>query len=291
MTWVQNGALPDPAELNQTLILGTALLAAILGWDGPLLAMTDKPLFGFCRFLINLALVFIYMFLLMASAHPECLLWTLSVIFALYVLWDVSAMREQIASYDPALAGVQHTTAGQIWNIYAGGFAGRPQIPHGPAITLAWAGYFVLLALIANGRAYEHLRTTCVFALIGLVSFWIDATPGRRTASATVWAGGCSSSWARWLRRRSISGSGPAREAQSRRAAGDGGAHPTALSTLPPAVTGLAATSTKAMTHGAVPLFTQLWMVPRCTSTSPALRWTLLPSSSSMSISPEITTA
>lgn len=83
MTWVQNGALPDPAELNQTLILGTALLAAILGWDGPLLAMTDKPLFGFCRFLINLALVFIYMFLLMASAHPECLLWTLSVIFAL----------------------------------------------------------------------------------------------------------------------------------------------------------------------------------------------------------------
>jgi hypothetical protein len=183
MTWVQNGALPDPAELNQTLILGTALLAAILGWDGPLLAMTDKPLFGFCRFLINLALVFIYMFLLMASAHPECLLWTLSVIFALYVLWDVLAMREQIASYDPALAGVQHATAGQIWNIYAGGFAGRPQIPHGPAVTLAWAGYFVVLALIANGRAYEHLRTTCVFALIGLVSFWIDATPRQENGT------------------------------------------------------------------------------------------------------------
>ena len=29
---------------------------------------------------------------------------------------------------------------------------------------------------------------------------------------------------------------------------------------------------TKAMTQGAVPLFTQLWMVPRCTSTSPASR-------------------
>src|SRR5665647_2874535 len=44
---------------------------------------------------------------------------------------------------------------------------------------------------------------------------------------------------------------------------------------LPPAVTGLAATSVKAMTQGTVPLFTQLWMVPRCTSTSPALRCTL----------------
>ena len=64
--------------------------------------------------------------------------------------------------------------------------------------------------------------------------------------------------------------------------------YPTALSSLPPAVTGFAATSTKAMTQGAVPLFTQLWMVPRCTSRSPALRCTLVPSSS-MLISPEIT--
>jgi hypothetical protein len=34
--------------------------------------------------------------------------------------------------------------------------------------------------------------------------------------------------------------------------------YPLALSTLPPTVTGLAAISAKAMTHGAVPLFTQL---------------------------------
>src|SRR5262245_19647820 len=66
--------------------------------------------------------------------------------------------------------------------------------------------------------------------------------------------------------------------------------HPSALSVLPPAVTGLASTSAKAIWHGSLPLLTQLWMVPRCTSTSPALRWTLVPSSS-MSISPFITTA
>jgi hypothetical protein len=175
MNWVQNGALPGPAELNQTLILATALLAAVLGWESHLAAMTEKPLFGFWRFLINLVLVFIYMFLLMASAHPECVLWTLAVIFILYVAWDVLTMREQIASYDPALAGTPHATAAQIWNAYAGAFAGRAQVASGPAITLAWTGYFVLLAIIANGRAYAHIRTTCVFALIGLVGFWIDA--------------------------------------------------------------------------------------------------------------------
>ena len=174
MTWVQNGTLPNPAELNQTLILGTALLAAILGWDGHLVAMSDKPLFGFWRFLINLALVFIYMFLLMASAHPECMLWTLAVIFILYVAWDVLTMREQIARYDPAVAGESRATAAQIRSVYAGGFTGAAHVAPGPAITLAWSGYFVLLAIIGNGRAYAHIRTTCALALIGLVGFWID---------------------------------------------------------------------------------------------------------------------
>jgi hypothetical protein len=174
MAWVQNGTLPNPAELNQTLILGTALLAAILGWDGHLVAMSDKPLFGFWRFLVNLALVFIYMFLLMASAHPECMLWTLAVIFGLYVAWDVLTMREQIARYDPALAGGSRATPAQIRSIYAGGFSGAAQVAPGPAITLAWSAYFLLLAIIGNGHAYAHIRTSCAFALIGLVGFWID---------------------------------------------------------------------------------------------------------------------
>ena len=41
---------------------------------------------------------------------------------------------------------------------------------------------------------------------------------------------------------------------------------------------------------GLVPRLIQLWMVPRCTSTSPALRWTMVPSIS-MSISPDSTMA
>ena len=142
MTWVQNGTLPNPAELNQTLILGTALLAAILGWDGHLVAMSDKPLFGFWRFLVNLALVFIYMFLLMASAHPECMLWTLAVIFVLYVAWDVLTMREQISHYDPALAGGPRASPAQIRSIYAGGFTGAAHVA--PAPRSRWRGAAIL---------------------------------------------------------------------------------------------------------------------------------------------------
>lgn len=44
------------------------------------------------------------------------------------------------------------------------------------------------------------------------------------------------------------------------------------------------------MRQGSLPRLTQLWIVPRWTSRSPALRWTV-ESSSSMSISPAMTTA
>jgi hypothetical protein len=102
------------------------------------------------------------------------MLWTLAVIFVLYVAWDILTMREQISHYDPALAGGSRATPAQIRSIYAGGFTGAAQVAPGPAITLAWSGYFVLLAVIGNGHAYAHIRTTCVFALMGLVGFWID---------------------------------------------------------------------------------------------------------------------
>src|SRR5262245_43748860 len=103
MKWVQNGKLPA------------------LSWDGHLLSMRYTPLFDFWRFLINIALAFIYMFLLMASVHPGCVLWTLAIIFLLHVVWDVLTIREDVASYDHTLAGVSQPSAAQIWKVYVGG--------------------------------------------------------------------------------------------------------------------------------------------------------------------------
>src|SRR5262249_56385320 len=122
---------------------------------------------------------FIYMFLLMASVHPGCVLWTLAIIFFLHVVFDVLTIREDVASYDHALAGVNEPSAGQIWDVYAGGFAGKAQIEPGPVITLAWTIYFVLLAIVANGRADAHVRTACFFALVGLVGYRLAQAPRR----------------------------------------------------------------------------------------------------------------
>jgi hypothetical protein len=193
MSWVQNGTLPDHAEFDQTLILATALLAAIVGWEGHLLSMSERPLLGFSRFLVNLALIFIYMFLLMASAHPECVLWTLAAIFVLYVIADAFTIREHLASYDPTAAPGKAASAREIWNVYAGGFAGHAGVPHDPAATSAWAAYFVLLAIAGNGRAYAHVRTT---SFSRPSASWVTGSmrPRRRPAAMGCAGGG----WSCW---------------------------------------------------------------------------------------------
>ena len=196
-TWVQNGTLPGAAELNQTLILGTALLAAVLGWDGPLLAMTDKPLFGFWRFLISLVLVFIYMFLLMASAHPECVLWTLAVIFILYVVWDVLTMREQIASYDRPLPGRRTPPLGRSGTSMPAPSRAEPKSrpdprsrSPGPAISCCWQ----------SSRTDAPMPTSARPACSRSSDSWASGSTlppaGRTAAPATPCGGGSSSSWA-----------------------------------------------------------------------------------------------
>src|SRR5262249_27246931 len=138
-------------------------------WDGHLLSMQYTPLFDFWRFLINIALAFIYMFLLMASVHPGCVLWTLAIIFFLHVVWDVLTIREDVASYDHALAGVAEPSARHICNVCAGRSAENPQFRPGLVTTPAWPFFSVLLAMVPNGRADAQVRTVFFSALVGPV--------------------------------------------------------------------------------------------------------------------------
>jgi hypothetical protein len=72
-----------------------------------------------------------------------------------------------LAGATPAAAGA---SAGATASAGTDALAGEPA----PVITAAWAIYFLLLAMIAEGRANAHIRTTCVFALIGLIGYRLD---------------------------------------------------------------------------------------------------------------------
>jgi hypothetical protein len=181
MQWVTDGTWPHfPGEWEQISILIVAMIATVLSWDGYLVSIGNKPLFGFWRFAIDLVLVFIYMFLLMTSGHPNLWLAVICVIFVLYVVWDALTIREHIQEYDGKAAASQ-VTIGQIAKIYAGGFLNKEGIRRGPIITLSWTIYFLLLAMLYYFRQAQYqIFATCFFACAGLIYYRLDKVRPQR---------------------------------------------------------------------------------------------------------------
>lgn len=179
MSWVTNGDWPDADERKQIVALITAMIATVLSWDGYLLAIKERPLIGFWRFAIDIVLVFIYMLLLMSSQHMEIFLIVLACIFLLYCAWDVLTIAEHPGKYLLDRFDGDRAPFRQIIDVYIGGVRDKGQIKKGPIVTLSWAVYFLLLAIITiwaaqEHSAQEHVYSTCVFAVAGLVLYRLD---------------------------------------------------------------------------------------------------------------------
>jgi hypothetical protein len=167
-------------EWQQLLVLSAALTATVLSWDGYLLSISRRPLRSAPRFMIDIGLVFIYMFLLMTS---KLLVWWLfihALIYAIYVVWDFLSIRDWKSTYyvQDIIEPAKQTVTG----VYIGGFKGRTGVSAGPIITIAWGLYFWGL-LILNDKALSWLHvpglkvrivgTTC-FVLFGLILYRRD---------------------------------------------------------------------------------------------------------------------
>ncbi len=195
MDWVDNGAVPSMPEWEQLAILLTGLIVTVLSWDGYLASIKKKPLNGYARFVIDILLVFIYMFFLISSKQPGFWLPILAVVFVLYVIWDFLTVREHMGSYDASLvpAGADdmyRARASDVLRVYVGGFLSRPDTGRGPIITLSWAVYFVILARMNLATAEWQVFVTCAFAIAGLILYRWDkvANPsGASVAGFPVW--------------------------------------------------------------------------------------------------------
>lgn len=174
MEWVQKATVPQAPERGQIAIVLTALFATVLSWDGYLLSIRGKPLYSTWRFGIDIFLVFTYMFLLMTSMHGMFWLPILSVIFLLYVLWDVLTIREHYDKYYLVPGTPKKAHIEDIVGVYWGGVAGGPQISRGPIITIIWCAYFVGLTLIARHYPDYNVYAACVLAITGLLLYRSD---------------------------------------------------------------------------------------------------------------------
>ncbi|RUV11166.1 hypothetical protein [Mesorhizobium sp. M5C.F.Ca.IN.020.32.2.1] len=97
--WIQEARPPNLAEFEQIAIVLIALYATVLSWDGYLSSISKKPLINRWRFAIDVALVFTYMLLLVASENTAFSLPTFSVIFLLYFCWAVLSVIDFSSAY------------------------------------------------------------------------------------------------------------------------------------------------------------------------------------------------
>jgi hypothetical protein len=179
MGWVEHGRWPRMDEWQQLFVLAAALWATVLSWDGYLFSISTRPLRKTSRFVIDILLVFIYMFLLMTS---KLLIWWVflhALIYALYVVWDWLSVRDWPRTYS------NHPDVGPaptVGEVYIGGFQGSPDVKPGPIITIVWAGYFWALYLL-NDRALhwlgvpgldERIIGTTIVVVLGLYFYRRD---------------------------------------------------------------------------------------------------------------------
>jgi hypothetical protein len=179
MDWVEKGDLPAGAEIDQLFILFLGLIVTVLSWDGYLASIEKKPLNGDGRFWIDIALVFIYMFLLISSKQSDFWLFTLVVIYVLYAAWDFLTVREHMVSYNKELVPSAATSDDraplrQILRVYADGFKDRTGIDRGPISTFSWALFFIFLWLIHRSLPTVGTIGTCLFAISGLALYRYD---------------------------------------------------------------------------------------------------------------------
>ncbi len=179
MEWVENGELPAGAEIDQLFILFLGLIVTVLSWDGYLASIEKKHLNGDGRFWIDIALVFIYMFLLISSKQSDFWLFTLVVIYVLYAAWDFLTVREHMVSYNkelvPSIATSDYRASlRQVLSVYADGFRDRPGIDRGPVSTLSWALFFIVIWLVHRSLPTVGTIGTCLFAIFGLALYRYD---------------------------------------------------------------------------------------------------------------------
>ncbi len=176
MTWVEKGRWPELGEREQIFVLIVSLIATVLSWDSYLLSIMYKPHRKPGRFVIDIVLVFVYMFLLITSKHPSIWMFNLTAIFTLYVIWDVLTVREHISQFDAGITRNDSASVkiSEVLRVYARGAIDDNAIDRGPINTFVWAMYFGTLAVLFLLFRKDHMFVTGVFVLAGLVAYRIE---------------------------------------------------------------------------------------------------------------------
>jgi hypothetical protein len=165
MPWVQTGRWPCLSEWQQLFILIAAMMATVLSWDGYLWSTRNRPLTNIWRFVIDILLLVIYMFLLMTSKLLTWWLFIHALIYTLYAIWDLLTVHDWLPTYyHSTQEGVRQTIRG----VYIGGLKDSADVSRGPIITIVWGVYFWAFYFLNVHGLVNRIFGTTVFVVLAL---------------------------------------------------------------------------------------------------------------------------
>jgi hypothetical protein len=163
--WLADFSTPS----REAGLLFVAMVFVVASWDGYLRSLQNDPLTDFFRFVLDIIIVFEYLFLMILADKPHLFLRVVCGIFITYIVWDYVKLLHYKEKYQV------RNWADALWRM-----PGRLFTPNknnmGAPITIWWTLYFVSLSFIAETESLIGFLECCLALIYGVTLYRIDKT-------------------------------------------------------------------------------------------------------------------
>jgi hypothetical protein len=169
------------------------MVVILLGWDWYDRDLRAKPLTQIGRFILAAIIVSAELILLLSSSHPRLWVILLTVIFGLYIVWDIFSIIDCPSYFGFAVSRDKWWYGPRdILGTYFGAL--RHLERRGPLINLTWFVYFVVVLLVLPRfvpfpGVYGGF-VTCLMVILGASLLWCEGVRRKDNQSPLISFGG-----------------------------------------------------------------------------------------------------
>lgn len=174
MEWFTAHRWPTRPEWQAIALLAVGLAAIIESWEGYFASIGNRPQKTITRFIIDIMVVFAYMFLLLSSAYLPFFVSIMFIIFLLYVSWNISLLIEYRDEFIPKASTVKQERSISVTSQLSRSFYDPSSSLYGMGITISWALYFLFICIITLAMDKHIEFLVALFTVYGLVMYGVD---------------------------------------------------------------------------------------------------------------------
>lgn len=163
--WIAEFSTPSP----ESALLFIAMTFVVASWDGYLRSLQSDPLTDFPRFVLDILIVFEYLFLMTLVENIHLFMRVICGIFITYVAWDYAKLLHYKQKYTVRswLDGLRQMVSRMFTS---------DKTLMGSSITLWWMFYFLILYWVSETTSLVGFSACCFALFYGAICYRVDKT-------------------------------------------------------------------------------------------------------------------